>query len=72
MVECVCSDLDVHRSRVDGRRRETPGWYELTWERVERGRRHYRPLDEPEARVDAVRPVEDNLAAVRRYLAERC
>lgn len=71
VVECVCSDLDVHRARVDGRRRDIPGWYELSWDHVELGRRRYRPLDEPKVRVDAVRPVEENLATVRRYLAGR-
>ena len=62
VVECVCSDLDTHRHRVDGRRRDIPGWYELTWDDVRLGRERYRPLDEPKVRVDAVRPVEENLA----------
>ena len=69
VVECVCSDVDLHRSRVDGRRRGIPGWYELSWDHVAEGRRRYRPLDEPKVRVDAVRPVDENLATVWRYLA---
>jgi predicted kinase len=27
VIECVCSDIDVHRSRVEGRQRAIPGWY---------------------------------------------
>ena len=69
VVECVCSDIDLHRSRVEGRRREIPGWYELTWERVERARQLYEPLSEPKVVVDAVNPPEQNLDLVMRHLA---
>jgi predicted kinase len=69
VIECVCSDVDVHRDRVEGRRRDIPGWYELDWEWVERGRQRYEPLSEPKAVIDAVNPPEDNLDRVRRHLA---
>ncbi len=42
VVECICSDAELHRSRVEGRERAIPGWYELTWDQVERGRNLYR------------------------------
>jgi predicted kinase len=67
VVECVCSDIELHRSRVQGRRREIPGWYELEWEWVERGRRLYEPLNEPKVVVDAVEPLERNLDLVMRH-----
>ncbi len=69
MIECVCSDADLLRTRIDGRTRGIPGWYELTWENVERSRANYVPLAEPKLVVDAVTPIAENLAAVRRYLA---
>ena len=68
LVECLCSDADVHRARIEGRRRDIPGWYELTWEGVQRSRDAYRPLSAPKVVLDAVDPVEDNLALVRRFL----
>lgn len=72
VVECICSDIDVHRSRIDGRRREIPGWYELTWEWVERGRQLYEPLREPKVVIDAIEPLEHNLGVVVHHLtAER-
>lgn len=72
VVECICSDVEVHRSRVDGRRRDIPGWYELTWESVERGRQLYEPLSEPKVVVDAIEPLEHNVSVVMRHLrAER-
>jgi predicted kinase len=33
-----CSDLGLHRTRIERRRREIPGWYELEWSQVERSR----------------------------------
>lgn len=68
VVECICSDVEVHQSRVDGRRREIPGWYELNWERVERGRQLYVPLSEPKVVIDAIEPLEHNLGVVMRHL----
>lgn len=68
IVECVCSDAEVHRSRVDGRIRAIPGWYELEWSHVERSRTMYQPLPRDKLSVDAVQPLADNLARVRAYL----
>jgi predicted kinase len=68
VVECICSDVEVHRSRVEDRSRDIPGWYELTWSHVERGRANYVPLREPKLVIDAVDALDGNLARVRDYL----
>jgi predicted kinase len=68
VVECVCSDADVHRARVDGRTRSIPGWYELTWAQVIGTRESYAPLDEPKLVIDAVDALGTNLVRVRRFL----
>lgn len=68
VVECVCSDPDVHRDRVDGRTRDIPGWYELSWPQVERSRAGYQALREPKLVIDAVNPFAHNLALVRAHL----
>ena len=70
VVECVCADVDVHRSRVDGRQRGIPGWYELEWERVERGRQLYEPLPEPKVVIDATESIDTNLDRVRHHLLD--
>lgn len=71
VVECICSDVDVHQSRVGGRQRRIPGWYELDWDRVERGRQLYEPLPEPKVVIDAVESIDDNLERVRDHLLDR-
>lgn len=70
VLECICSDPAVLRERVEGRARSIPGWYELTWENVERSRVNYVPLEEPKLVIDAVAPLDENLALVRRYLSD--
>jgi len=42
-VECVCSDRELHRQRIESRQRNIPGWYELTWEDVKRSMARFEP-----------------------------
>lgn len=67
-IECLCSDEALHRSRVEGRERGIPGWYELEWAEVERVREYYEPWQGTRLRVDCARPSAENFAAVMRYL----
>ena len=71
LVECVCSDEDLHRSRIDGRTRNIPGWYELTWDDVQRSRKKYEPWTEERLVLDAVDPASQNLDAALAYIADR-
>lgn len=61
VVECVCSDEDLHRERLLARRRDIPGWHEVGWDHVLAMRQEFAPLGAPDLVLDAVRPVEDNL-----------
>lgn len=53
---------------MEGRARSIPGWYELDWGRVERGRSLYQPLDEPKLVLDAIEPLAANMAAALAWL----
>ncbi len=68
VVECVCSDLDMQRERVESRRRGIPGWHELTWADVERVRSHYEPWQDERLVLDAKRPLPDNIQSALDYL----
>jgi predicted kinase len=70
-IECVCSDEPTHRSRIEGRDRGIPGWYELTWQEVEDARSRYEPWPGEHLVLDAVRPLDDNLARLAAYLPRR-
>lgn len=56
-----CRDVAVHRSRVEGRTRGIPGWYELDWDHVAGFLARW---DEPtgaDLYLDATDPLPDNL-----------
>jgi predicted kinase len=71
LFECVCSDEAVHRSRLDGRVRAIPGWYEIQWSDVEQSRAKWEPWDDERLVLDAVDPASRNLDAALAYIAER-
>lgn len=58
VIECVCSDPQRHRKRVDGRTRDIPGMLEVTWERVEERRREYDPWLDDRLVLDTARDFE--------------
>lgn len=62
IVECLCSDADLHRRRVE--ERLTRGESSITWQDTVRNRQIYAPHPAPHVIADAVLPVEDNLAKV--------
>jgi predicted kinase len=68
IVECVCSDTDLHRQRVEGRERGIPGWHEVDWQHVQRMRVEFSPLSVERLTVDAVDALEDNARSVLDHL----
>lgn len=68
VIECVCSDEAVHRTRIEGRVRGIPGWHEVGWDHVERMRAEFGRPAVDRLVVDAVKPVEDNFFEVVEYI----
>lgn len=68
VIECVCSDVELHRSRVEGRRRNIPNWHEIDWAHVERMREEFPPLTVDRLTVDAVDSVATNLGKIHAHL----
>lgn len=68
VVQCIWTDQVEHRRRVEGRRRGIPGWHEVGWDHVQRMRTDYPPLTVPHRTLDAMDPVEANLARVLRWV----
>lgn len=69
IIECVCSDEELHRRRVEGRQRRIPGWHEIDWNHVQRMRAEFPPLRNKQLTVDAAQPLEENLRNVLGYIA---
>ena len=67
-VECICSDRQIHRQRIEGRQRNIPGWYELTWADVERSMASFEPWSGERLILDAMQSLDRNLAELDTYL----
>ncbi|MEP6894772.1 MAG: AAA family ATPase [Chloroflexota bacterium] len=67
VIECVCSDITIHRNRLEKRQRNIPGWHELKWSDVEHVGSYYAPWDEERLILDSIRPVDENILNALKY-----
>jgi predicted kinase len=68
VVLTACEDAGVHRSRVDGRQRGIPGWYELDWDHVAQARAAWRAPSDVDLVLQATDRMEVNAERVRNAL----
>jgi predicted kinase len=66
VLEVICSDERLHRTRLESRRRDIEGFYEPTWEQVQRRRAEHEPWRDDRLVIDTVTDPE---AAIRQALA---
>jgi predicted kinase len=71
LVITQCADAHLHRSLVEGRRRQIPNWYELDWDHVEGARAAWEPIEPFDLALDAGDPWEQNSSRLRVLLRER-
>jgi len=67
VIECICSDIVVHRERLEKRQREIPGWHELTWSDVEYVRSYFAPWEEERLILDSISSFDGNLPPALKY-----
>ena len=67
VIECICSDTELHRKRLEERQRGIPGWHELKWSEVEGVKSYYLPWNEPRLILDAVNSFEGNFLSAVEY-----
>jgi predicted kinase len=73
-IEVVCSDLDLHRSRLESRERRLPHLTEVNWNAVEQRVDEYDPWSGPSAAVaritlDSIHPIGFNVDAAMAFIA---
>jgi predicted kinase len=68
VVMTSCADAGLHRSRVEGRQRLIPDWYELDWAHVARSRKSWEPPDDVDLIVEAGDSLELNVERLRALL----
>jgi predicted kinase len=57
MIATQCSDRALHRSRIEGRQRSIPNWYEVGWSSVERSLDMWEQPEGAELYLDAADPL---------------
>jgi len=67
VIECICTDEAVQRTRLKVRQRNIPGWHELDWSDIEYVKSYYAAWNEEHLIIDAIRPIEMNLKTVLDY-----
>ena len=67
VIECVCPDESMHRSRLMIRKRNIPGWHELEWSDVEKVKQYYQAWDEDRLVLDMTSPITENFSRVKSY-----
>ncbi|MBK9923851.1 MAG: ATP-binding protein [Anaerolineales bacterium] len=67
VIECVCADEALHRSRLAIRKRNIPGWHELEWSDIEKVKQYYQPWNEDRLVLDMAEPLEENISRVKSY-----
>jgi predicted kinase len=67
-IEVQCSDADVHRRRLQGRRRGIEGFYEPSWNDVRRRLEEFAAWTDGRLTLDSMDPRQDNLEAALKYL----
>jgi len=60
--------VDVQRTRIEGRQRAIPGWYELTWEHVAETRTRWVGLPDVDLELDETGTVAQHVATVVRRM----
>lgn len=67
VIECICSDESLHRSRLQERKRNIPGWHELTWSDVEKVRQYYLSWEDECLKLDMTNRYNDNFSKAKEY-----
>jgi len=57
-----CRDLALHRTRIEGRIRDIPGWHELDWNHVDQFLDRWRAPGDIDLQLDATDPIDGNVA----------
>jgi predicted kinase len=67
VIECICSDEELHRAKLNHRQRDIPGWHELTWDEVEKVKSYYLPWEGEHLTLDMVNSLDVNFSRVKSY-----
>jgi len=68
VIEVICTDAEIHRNRLAGRRRSIEGFPEPSWQDVLARRSEWEPWTEERLVLDSTQPLEHNIGTAITYL----
>ncbi len=71
-IECVCSNQDIHKERIDSRKRNITGWYDLAWEDILNIQSNYQPLMPERLILDSINNLNANVKMAKEYVSQQC
>ena len=70
VIEVICTDADVHRSRLAGRHRFIDGLPKPSWQDVLARQSEWEPWTEERLTLDSTQPLEHNIGTALQYLTD--
>jgi len=71
IIECIVSNKNLHKTRIEERVRGIHGIPEVTWDDVDKREKEYIVWEEEKLILDAVNPLAENIKQVLQYIASR-
>lgn len=69
IIECICSDEEIHKKRIEARVRNLHGIPEVTWNDVLKRKEEYIAWDVPVLSIDSINDPRSNLNTALSYIA---
>jgi len=71
IIECIVSNKNLHKTRIEERVRGIHGIPEVTWDDVDKREKEYIVWEEEKLILDAVNPLAENIKQALQYIASR-
>lgn len=68
IIECICSEIDIWKKRIESRPELVEGWTPADWEEAQRVRSNFEKWNEPHLILDSINPLEENYQKLLEYI----
>jgi adenylate kinase family enzyme len=69
-IECICSNEEIHKERIESRNRNIEGWYELLWDDVLSIKSFFNPLMTERLTLDSMNGLSANIKLAVGYVSQ--
>ena len=69
IIECICSNQDLHRERTICRKRNIEGLPEIEWEYVKKVEKIFSKWEDEHLTLDSLHPFDENCLLAKQFIA---